>query len=475
MPPGTILAVLRHPDVWWVAAAPGRPHGGPGLVASSSVPARPRSRLPPVQDGDGVRRRGRHGPRRRRPHHLPPLVSHLAGVEGVNELDDTDRPASIRVVRVSVPVRRPHRSAHGTEDRRESILVRWRSADGADGWGECPALAGGGYVVETPDQAWSALTGRLLVGLGSHGHRAGMLTPVDPTVPAASAALADAALDSRLRAEGIRLADHLARQTDALVRPAVATTAVLADVGRDVEAVVDRAVAAIEAGASMVKVKIAPGHDIAVLTGVRRPCRAGPGRRRRERVAGRRRSPRRRRCRRPRLSGTAATSGSVMERPRGGPWHLGDADRPGRVAPVGSRCRSGGTGRGARRGVGQAGPPGRSGRRGARGPPVCRVGSRRLRRWHVRTRHRPGDRKCRGVTLVLLAADRPGSERPVLRHRRVRADRREWSGDLVVPDGPGCGRIPDEDVLARFALADVELAVPGVSRTATKRRGGPRG
>ncbi|MFI5044421.1 MAG: hypothetical protein ACHQDC_06480, partial [Acidimicrobiales bacterium] len=47
-------------------------------------------------------------------------------------------------------------------------------------------------------------------------------------------------------------------------------------------------------------------------------------------------------------------------------------------------------------------------------------------------------------------------------------------GDLVVPDGPGGGRIPDEGVLARFATADVELAVPGVSRTATKRRGGPR-
>ena len=48
------------------------------------------------------------------------------------------------------------------------------------------------------------------------------------------------------------------------------------------------------------------------------------------------------------------------------------------------------------------------------------------------------------------------------------------SGDLVVPDGPGCGRSPDEEAVARFAVADVELTVPALSRTATKRRGGPR-
>jgi len=402
-------------------------------------------------------------------------VSHLAGVEGVNELDDTDRPASIRVVRVSVPVRRPHRSAHGTEDRRESILVRWRSADGADGWGECPALAGGGYVVETPDQAWSALTGRLLDGLRSHGHRAGMLTPVDPTVPAASAALADAALDSRLRAEGVRLADHLARQTDALVRPAVATTAVLADVGRDVEAVVDRAVVAIEAGASMVKVKIAPGHDIAVLTGVR------------DRVE--------------RVPVAADANGSLVDdallaavdavglayleqpRPPGRSWNDLAADRGTLATPIAldESLRS----------VLDVGRAVRAGALDVASVKPARLGGAVAAAHAARLCAGSGldafvggmfelgiGRATASAVASLSYCSLPTDLGPSDRYFDIDVCEpivANGSGDLVVPDGPGCGRIPDEDVLARFALADVELAVPGVSRTATKRRGGPRG
>ena len=104
----------------------------------------------------------------------------------------------------------PHVAAHGTESVRDVILVRCvdtgddeadsdgADSDGADsdgaeieGWGECPTLTSAGYVGETTELAWLALT-------------AG-----GPCGTMARAAVADARLDARLRRRGVSLADHL--------------------------------------------------------------------------------------------------------------------------------------------------------------------------------------------------------------------------------------------------------------------------
>jgi O-succinylbenzoate synthase len=93
--------------------------------------------------------------------------------------------------RIHLPLRRPFRSAHGTESVRDVILVRCRTGDDVEGWGECPTLSHPGYAGETTDVAWSALVGG------------------GPLGPMASGAVADARLDARLRRDGVSLAQHL--------------------------------------------------------------------------------------------------------------------------------------------------------------------------------------------------------------------------------------------------------------------------
>lgn len=146
-----------------------------------------------------------------------------------------------------------HRSAVADQDMRESILLRVRSVDGEVGSAECPTLSGDGYVTESTASAWAALTGEL-----AHAVLAGTL-PRSHAAPAASAALADATLDMDLRRAGVPLARHLAELTELPVRSSVPWTAVLAGgtaVGTDDGGLASSAAAAVEAGASMVKVKL---------------------------------------------------------------------------------------------------------------------------------------------------------------------------------------------------------------------------
>jgi O-succinylbenzoate synthase len=101
---------------------------------------------------------------------------------------------ALTAFRIHLPLRRPFRSAHGTESVRDVILVRCRTADGAEGWGECPTLSDPGYTGETTDLAWAAMTTGGALG------------------PMASGAIADARLDAWLRTVGFSLSDHLGVQ-----------------------------------------------------------------------------------------------------------------------------------------------------------------------------------------------------------------------------------------------------------------------
>lgn len=169
-------------------------------------------------------------------------------------------PASVRLVRVRVPLRTPHRGSHGVEVDRDVVLICWTRTDGGVGWSECPTLSGAGYATETTDRAWAGLVMHLVPA---------MFTGVSNAAPgliAATSALLDAALDAALCAMGRSLSDELGgggRAATALRR-----CVVLADLGAPPDALAQRAVAAIAEGAEMVKVKIAPGHDVDVLRAV---------------------------------------------------------------------------------------------------------------------------------------------------------------------------------------------------------------
>lgn len=154
-------------------------------------------------------------------------------------------PGPLVVHRVQAPLLRPHRSVHGTEHFRDVILVERVVEGGPSGWGECPTLSSPGYVTETTDEAWEAFVAGAPLG------------------PAATSAVADAELDALLRSRQRSLTEHLGAH-----RSTVPRCGVIAAVGAAPAEIADRAEQLLAAGAAMVKVKIAPDVDLSVLAAV---------------------------------------------------------------------------------------------------------------------------------------------------------------------------------------------------------------
>lgn len=180
------------------------------------------------------------------------------------------RPRSIRLVRVRVPLVRAHVAAHGTESVRDVVLVSVTRTDGAVGWAECSTLSAPGYATGTTDAAWDALVGAV-VPQALHGEHAepdarslatGSLAAGPLT--AARGALADARLDAALRAAGASLRAWLGGATSAVPR-----CSVIAALGAPPEEIAERARRAVDGGAAMVKVKVEPGRDVRVIDAVR--------------------------------------------------------------------------------------------------------------------------------------------------------------------------------------------------------------
>lgn len=169
-----------------------------------------------------------------------------------------ERPVGLQFLRVRMPLVTAHRSAQGEQHHRESVVLRWVAADGVEGWAECPTLSSAGYATETTDQAWVALATEL--GPAALAGR----SPSPVGAPAAAAALADAALDARLRAGGESLSVWLARRAGLPQRDTVAWCAVLADVGLGPAEAAEQAVEAVACGAVMVKLKVDGGAAGAV-------------------------------------------------------------------------------------------------------------------------------------------------------------------------------------------------------------------
>lgn len=173
-----------------------------------------------------------------------------------------DRPVEVELRRVAVPLRRAHRAGHGTEERRDVVLVRVTLADGAVGWGECSTLSHPTYTAEYTAGAWAVLHDVLVPAA---------LAGLDDVVvghPMARAALGGAVLDATLRRRGRRLVEHLGERHG---RPADAVP-VAAVVGR--AASPDEAVAevaeAVEGGAVLAKLKVTPHpDDLAAVAAVR--------------------------------------------------------------------------------------------------------------------------------------------------------------------------------------------------------------
>lgn len=156
----------------------------------------------------------------------------------------------VELLRLSVPLVERHLSATGADETRESVVVVLTGADGTRGLGECPTLAGSGYVTEPTERAWGALVSELVPSL-----LAGRPT-LAVGAPAATASIADACLDLALRCRGEGLAPWLAASAGGAVPAAsVEWCSVIADTALGEAELLRRASSALEAGASMVKLK----------------------------------------------------------------------------------------------------------------------------------------------------------------------------------------------------------------------------
>ena len=201
----------------------------------------------------------------------------MSGLAGSDiPLVSQDAPAEIRFLRVNLPLLHQHSAAHGTEQIRDVILVSWKLSDGTVGWGECPTLSSDGYVTESTQRAWVGLTTQL----GPVVLRSGLATATSSAVSAgliaSAAALADASLDARLRSEGRSLLEELLSLRGSpptgerpIAKQALSRCVVIADLGASPRKLAELASEAAEGGAAMVKIKIAPGHDVEGLLAVR--------------------------------------------------------------------------------------------------------------------------------------------------------------------------------------------------------------
>jgi O-succinylbenzoate synthase len=163
---------------------------------------------------------------------------------------------AVELIRVALPLVRPHVYAGGEEDERNVVLVRAIDADGTEGWGECSALSAPGYVSETTGTAWSRLRDDLAPAWLA-GSRPSQASPM------AHAALEMAALDIDLRHRDTSLVESLA----ATFGPARAQVEWCAVLG--LNATVAEVDDALRAGATQVKFKVSPARDLAPVVAVR--------------------------------------------------------------------------------------------------------------------------------------------------------------------------------------------------------------
>lgn len=164
--------------------------------------------------------------------------------------------ASVDIVWIQLPLRRPHVAAHGTETTREVVLVGAADSDGLCGWGECSALSLPTYTAEYTAGAFDVLAGSMVPALIAQQRWA------QPDHPMASAAVEAAVIDLALRRSGRSLAAMLGATTTSVGRCVVIT-------GADtVPEMLDVVARAVSGGADMVKLKVSAPWDPAVLDAV---------------------------------------------------------------------------------------------------------------------------------------------------------------------------------------------------------------
>ncbi|MFG6503914.1 o-succinylbenzoate synthase [Microbacterium sp. P05] len=165
-----------------------------------------------------------------------------------------------------MPLVSPFTTSFGTEDMREVIIVRARTADG-EGWGEVVTQSAPLYSSEYTEGAWDVLRRWMIPALLDAPSLAaedvaGVLSPfVGHRM--AKAGLETAVLDAALRVEGRSFAQYLGAVRDRV------PSGVSVGIQRDPAALVDAVGGYLDEGYARIKIKIKPGRDIDDTAAVR--------------------------------------------------------------------------------------------------------------------------------------------------------------------------------------------------------------
>ncbi|MFD2025683.1 o-succinylbenzoate synthase [Promicromonospora aerolata] len=182
----------------------------------------------------------------------------------------------IELRRITMPLVAPFRTSFGTEHERDILLLR-AVTDGADGWGECVAMAAPRYSSEYVDGAADVLRRFLLPALARHqesargpGGTVGItasdvghaLAPIKGH-RMAKAALEMAVLDAELRTLGRSFASELGAVAERV------PSGVSVGIHDTVPALLDAVDGYLTEGYVRIKLKIEPGWDIEPVRAVR--------------------------------------------------------------------------------------------------------------------------------------------------------------------------------------------------------------
>ena len=167
---------------------------------------------------------------------------------------------------MTMQLREPFEISSGVSYNRRVLLLTICS-DGLMGWGECVAGETPGYTYETTETAWSILTEYILPGLkGTEIETARDVLKATSGIrghPMAKASAEMAALDLEAKAKGISLAKLIGGVRDTVP---VGVSIGLQPSDQELHNKVEQFVSD---GYKRIKVKIKPGRDVEMLTGLR--------------------------------------------------------------------------------------------------------------------------------------------------------------------------------------------------------------
>jgi o-succinylbenzoate synthase len=174
---------------------------------------------------------------------------------------------SVELYLVRLPLVRPFTTSSHTKHYLEHILIRVRDQDGAEGWGECASASDPYYCSETSETSWHMLRDFLAPGLlgvcWDHSDEAATTWAKVRGNRFAKAGLEMACWDLFTRVRGEPLAGALGgtrREIHSGVSLGIEPT---------VEGIVEQVEHYLDQGYKRIKMKIAPGKDLAYLQAVR--------------------------------------------------------------------------------------------------------------------------------------------------------------------------------------------------------------